>query len=95
MIADGAGGTPELWAPRGLQSLPADGELLVTDTGKHVVWQLSVRHSRSQSLFKSMALWTFCLIASKPQSRHDTHRLGLTVLRLSHGFGRSVCHGAL
>lgn len=34
--------TPELWAPRGLVALPIDGELLVSDTGKHVVWQLSL-----------------------------------------------------
>ena len=36
---------PELWAPRGLAVVQGSGDLLVTDAGKAVVWQLGLRSS--------------------------------------------------
>ena len=36
-------GTPDLWAPRGIAVVPGSGDLLVSDAGKSVVWQLGLR----------------------------------------------------
>lgn len=40
-------GTPELWSPRGLTVIDGSGDLLVTDTGKCVVWQLCLRSGQT------------------------------------------------
>ena len=36
------GGLPPLWTPRGLTCAPGTGDLLVSDTGRHVIWHLEL-----------------------------------------------------
>ena len=56
---------PELWAPRGLAVVPGSGDLLVTDAGKAVVWQLGLRSSLRHRKELALRRLAFGLLLSR------------------------------
>jgi hypothetical protein len=79
-------GTPELWAPRGLATVPGgSGDLLVTDTGKSVVWQLCLRSALQHREALARKRLAVSLLLHRTAGAHSAGRM------LSSDLVESVC----